>query len=200
VGKQWAGWQQISGNRCRVWQGQGPDEWYTPAQYVDAVSVVLGAIDFNPASSDQAQKIVQARTYYTAKEDDLKQVWPGTVFLNPPFGRGLIDRYVKEMLVHFEIGEVPNAVVLLNNSTEMAGWQSLSQARTVICLVNGRTGFLDCERPIAEKSYPGSDVCIFGRSNSYISNAFSNIRFNRDHNILDFHFIFHTLRLLPPPR
>ncbi len=42
----------------------GCQEWYTPPEILDAARKVLGGIDTDPASSAQAQTLVQAGVYF----------------------------------------------------------------------------------------------------------------------------------------
>src|SRR6266849_1217818 len=39
-------------------------EWYTPKKFIDAARKVLGEIELDPASSQQANRIVKATTFY----------------------------------------------------------------------------------------------------------------------------------------
>lgn len=59
-------------------------EHYTPSEYVEACRYVLGSIDTDPASSAQANAVVKAGLYYTAREDGRKYPWRGNVLLNSP--------------------------------------------------------------------------------------------------------------------
>lgn len=61
-------------------------EWFTPRPYVDAARKVLGAIDLDPASHREANRIVRARRFYDERRNGLRQPWGGRVFLNPPGG------------------------------------------------------------------------------------------------------------------
>jgi len=56
--------------------------WGTPVEYVDLARTVMGVIDLDPASSDQAQSTVQALQHFTQADDGLKRVWHGNVWLN----------------------------------------------------------------------------------------------------------------------
>ena len=60
-------------------------EWITNRDLIDSAHFVLGRIDLDPASSDVANKYVNAKKYFTVKEDGLnEQVWHGNVYLFPP--------------------------------------------------------------------------------------------------------------------
>jgi len=49
--------------------------WYTPEKLVGAARTVLGGIDLDPASSEEANKTVKATRYFTEADDGLSQPW-----------------------------------------------------------------------------------------------------------------------------
>ena len=57
----------------------------TPREWIDRARAVLGGIDVNPASSELAQKTVNAQEYFDKERNGLRQVWRGRVWLNPPY-------------------------------------------------------------------------------------------------------------------
>jgi hypothetical protein len=64
------------------------NEHYTPSYIVDPCRIALGGdIDLDPASCAAANRVVDARRYYTKKENGFLETWHGRVFLNPPGGR-----------------------------------------------------------------------------------------------------------------
>jgi ParB family chromosome partitioning protein len=45
------------------------NEWFTPAENIEAARTVLGAIDLDPASCELADRTVRATHYFTAQDD-----------------------------------------------------------------------------------------------------------------------------------
>lgn len=60
-----------------VTNNSGNNEWYTPAEYVESVRKVLGAIDLDPTSCEVAQATVRASQFYTIDDDGLDREWQG---------------------------------------------------------------------------------------------------------------------------
>lgn len=58
----------------------------TPVHIVEAARQVLGVIDLDPASDEQANQTVKATRIFTREDDGLTIEWLGRVFLNPPGG------------------------------------------------------------------------------------------------------------------
>lgn len=54
-----------------VGHNSGENEWYTQSIHIEAARMVLGFIDLDPASSEQANKTVQAKKFYSAEDDGL---------------------------------------------------------------------------------------------------------------------------------
>jgi len=106
-------------------RSNGNNEWYTPKEYIEAARSVMGSIDIDPASCDFANRIVQARNYYTVKEDGLSYPWHGNVWLNPPYAGKLIPLFCSKLKNHADNGDVKQAIVLVNNATETAWFNIL---------------------------------------------------------------------------
>ena len=65
-----------------------PDnERRTPRSIVEAARQVLGVIDIDPATDEEAQQTIKAARYVTKVSQGLDQAWYGKVFLNPPGGK-----------------------------------------------------------------------------------------------------------------
>jgi len=59
----------------------GEVEYYTPVEIIEAARRVMGGIDLDPASSENANRIVRATRIFTAQDDGLSQPWNGRVWL-----------------------------------------------------------------------------------------------------------------------
>jgi ParB family chromosome partitioning protein len=95
------------------------NEWYTPAEYIEAAREVLGSIELDPASCEQANRIVKAERFYSMEDDGLIQPWEAkTVFLNPPYGktagRSNQEIWSRKLLDVHRCGRVGSAILLVN--------------------------------------------------------------------------------------
>jgi len=116
------------------------DEWFTPAEYIDAARQVMGGIDLDPACNDAAAAIVGAGVHYNKEDNGLSRPWFGRVWLNPPYSMPLIKDFVMTAIDEYESGRVAEAVILTNNSSDTAWFQSLL-AMYPACFTRGRIQF-----------------------------------------------------------
>lgn len=115
------------------------NEWYTPPEYIEAARRIMGQIDLDPASCEEASKVVQARRYFTVQDDGLQYDWPGRIWLNPPYG-GLTAKFVSKLVEQYQQGITTEAILLVNaHATDTNWFQSLWDH--VLCFTDHRINF-----------------------------------------------------------
>ena len=98
----------------------------------------MGGIDLDPASCAHAQATVQAARYFDATTNGLVREWTGRVWLNLPYARGFVDKFVDKLLAS---SAVTQAVVLTNNATEARWGAALLKASAAVCFPTERVRF-----------------------------------------------------------
>ena|SRR5260221_564802 len=116
-------------------QPQGKsNEWYTPARYIEAAREVMGGIELDPASCKEANLIVRAERFYTAKDNGLIQVWKArSAWLNPPYGsldvikrgragtEGVAKPFIFKLIQEHKQGNIKQAILCVTTDTD-AKW------------------------------------------------------------------------------
>jgi len=116
------------------------DAWFTPERILTPVRAILGAIDLDPCSTEEAQRNVGARHYYTEADDGLSQPWgpSESIYMNPPYGR-TIGLWTDRLIRAYHSGEVEQALALLPGRTDTDWFTPLFAYP--ICFVHGRLTF-----------------------------------------------------------
>jgi ParB family chromosome partitioning protein len=155
-----------------VANNSGNNEWYTPPQFIDAAKQVMGDIDLDPASSDLANEIVEADSYYTIHEDGLKHPWFGRVWMNPPYAQPYVAQFCEKLNNEVVKGSVDEAIVLVNNATETGWFQSLFDVYSAICFPVGRIRFLDTDGNPGGAPLQGQALIYIGKNVDDFADAF----------------------------
>ena len=144
-----------------VTHNTGNNEWYTPKEYISAAILTMGQIDLDPASTLEANEVVQARTIYTVQDNGLEQKWVGRIWLNPPYARKLIEPFCNKLLVSLRSKDVTEAIVLVNNATETKWFQALAKESRVIMFPFRRIKFWCPDKGIGSP-LQGQAIFYFG--------------------------------------
>lgn len=163
---------RLANGKPHVAQNNGENEWYTPPEYIEAATAVMGTIDLDPASTIVGNRIVKAKVYFTAEDDGLSKPWLGTVWLNPPYAQPLIQEFSSKLLVELKEAHCTQACVLVNNATETEWFQFLLDYAGAVCFPGGRVRFLDAN---GEPGAPlqGQAILYFGLNISEFGYIFS---------------------------
>lgn len=168
--------REIWGNGpVRGTAGTGENEWFTPPEYIKLARAVLGGIDLDPASSDEAQRIISAAHYFTKADDGLSQEWHGRVWLNPPYAQPLIADFASKMVVERRACRVEAAIVLTHNYTDTAWFHELAGGCSAICFTRGRVKFYSGDEIAAPTQ--GQAFFYFGNELRMFAETFKAIGF-----------------------
>ncbi len=118
----------------------GNTEWYTPSKIIEAARALMGGIDLDPASSEKANEIVQAKSFITQDNDGLTLTWYGNVWLNHPFGRNTNSLWIKKLIKEYNTGHITQACCITFSSTSEAWFQPLMDFPQ--CYLAPRTNYL----------------------------------------------------------
>jgi len=133
----------IWGNNVHGTEGPGNNEWLTPAEYIEMARQVLGVIDVDPATTVEAQQIIRATTFYTQDTDGLQHEWPGKVWLNPPYAKYLIPKFVSKLCQELRSGRVTACIALTHAYTSSAWFQEMASVADRICFPHVRVKFYE---------------------------------------------------------
>ncbi len=153
-------------------QFTGEEEWYTPREYLDSVVSVLGAIDLDPASSAMAQVRVGAARFFSVDDDGLAQEWRGRVWMNPPYSRGLIDKFISKAVSEYRAGRVSEAILLTHNYTDTGWFHEAVGAASALCFTKGRVKFIGSDGRVAAPTQ-GQAFFYFGNNPERFASVFA---------------------------
>lgn len=140
-------------------------EHLSPPHIIEAARLVLGPIDLDPCSNDQASPNVPATQHFTKAGDGLRHDWCGTVYLNPPYGRD-IDQWIAKLVADYERrNRVTAAIALVPARPDTDWWRTLR--KYWCCFLKGRLTFGGNTNPAPFPSavfYLGKDHRAFHRA------------------------------------
>lgn len=150
------------------------DAWFTPEIVIDLARRILNGIDLDPFSSDDANLIVRANKYFTKEDNALLHSWHSkSVFMNPPYSRGLCSKAVEKFLYEFRAKHFRRAIVLVNNMTDTQWFHDLAKEANRRCDFKGRIAFVTADNKRISGNTRGQTFFLFShRNDQYVTKRF----------------------------
>ena len=138
-----------------IWTMSKNIDWYTPKFIFDALGKPF---DLDPCSPSLEKHKTNALNHYILPTDGLIEHWFGEVWLNPPYGRGVIQKWVNKMYEH-------NNGILLTHVTALPNkwFHDKFDKFTAICFIKGRVNFIAGVGQSAGASINGQMLIAFGQ-------------------------------------
>jgi ParB family transcriptional regulator, chromosome partitioning protein len=135
-------------------------ELYTPPWLIEASRKVLGTIDLDPASCALAQTVVKATTCFTKHDDGLSKEWHGRIFLDPPFGKIIMEQFIDKLISEIAKGNTKEAILITDSKTETKWFRKALAAKTAFCFPKKQIDYWS-EKGEGVRKSPGT-VFYFG--------------------------------------
>jgi len=133
-------------------------EWATPPEFFDKLNWRFGPFDLDPCATIHNTKCAN---FYTETEDGLSKDWTGhTVFVNPPYGKG-IDKWIKKGYEESRKGET-RVVMLIPSRTDTKYWHNYVMKASEVYFLKGRLKFGDS---VNSAPFP-SAIIVFDSTNT----------------------------------
>ncbi len=149
-------------------------EWYTPPSIINLATQCLGQIDLDPASNPTAQQWINADRYYTQSDDGLTKDWHGKIWLNPPYGNGITNRWVSKLINEYESGNVTEAIALLRAAVSSSWFNKLASSYPR-CETFKRIRFVDAHGVEQASPAHGNVFFYLGKNTKRFTDVFSEI-------------------------
>jgi len=151
-------------DKPHVTHNSGNNEWYTPSYIIESARRVMGSIDLDPASSEVANTIVRATTFYTEETNGLDKNWSGRAWMNPPYSSKLVSQFTEKMALEFSLGNISEAIVLVNNATETEWFKVLARVASAVVFPSSRVRFLDMSLKPTGAPLQGQAIIYLGEN------------------------------------
>lgn len=150
-------------------QDSGNFEYYTPIELVDAARLVMGGITLDPASSEIANKKIQADYYFS--ENGLNKSWFCNVWMNHPFSRTNNPLWINKLVESFENGDIDAACCITFAATSEAWFRPL--LGYLQCFIHGRTNYYLPDGTKKKGVTKGSVITYLGDDEESFKDIFS---------------------------
>jgi hypothetical protein len=144
--------------------------------YIELARKVFGGgIDLDPASNAYAANVVRSKFHYTKLDSGLDKPWVArSVWLNPPYGKGLIDLFADKLIAELAAQHFETAIALTNCDPSTEWYQALLAACDCFCLPAKRIAFEINGEPVRGNFF-AQTFFYFGRESDAFLEHFSDV-------------------------
>ncbi len=129
--------------------------WRTPATVFGQLDAEFGPFTLDPCA---AAPIKPGIHWFDEEDQGLWQEWSGRVFVNPPYGRAIVDWMRK---IDLERHRCEVIVALVPSRTDSAWWHDYAMKAAEIRFIRGRLSFEGVEAPRGHNAPFPSAVLIY---------------------------------------
>ena len=133
----------------------GNNDWATPDDLFEKISNDWGPFDLDPCATFET-----ARAECFFQKHGLTEPWHGRVFMNPPYSRGEIDKWVEKAYKESERDSVVHVVALLPARTDTQWFHNWLWLAKEIHFIVGRVRFVGDK--IGSAPFPSMIVVFAG--------------------------------------
>lgn len=142
-------------------QDSGSVEYFTDPKILAKVRLLLGYIDLDPASSEQANKHVKANKYFTQDCDGLTQEWNAyTLFMNHPFSKQNNKLWIQKIVSEYNKANFRSGCCITFAATSEKWFKPLNNFAK--CFLSPRTNYYLPSGEIRKGVTKGSVITYFG--------------------------------------
>jgi ParB family chromosome partitioning protein len=151
------------------------EDYFTPSIYVEAARHVMGRIDLDPASCEEANRTVRAKMIFTIEDDGLTREWFGCVWLNCPYGKrdGKSNQglWSERFLLAYRHDKIDQGILLVNAVTDRSWFKPLWGYD--VCLTDHRIEFTTPEHaPDVHQPTHGNAFVYLGPNHERFAETF----------------------------
>lgn len=154
-------------------QDSGDVEYYTPPEIVEAARRVMGVIDLDPFSSNEANERVKATHFFTPLSNGLIQPWFGNVWMNHPFSRQMNQLCVNKIENEFAEQRMKQGCCITFAATSEKWFQPL--LRRLQCFLSPRTNYYLPDGTVKRGVTKGSVVTYYGKDSQLFAEEFKKL-------------------------
>lgn len=170
--------QKHNDNARLINQDSGNYEYYTPIKIVEAAREVMGSIDLDPASSEQANERIKAERIYTkdlgvyrTSIGSFNRGWHGNIWLNHPFSRKENKLWITKLIREYQNNHITQACCITYAATSEIWFQPLLHYPQ--CFLSPRTNYYLPDGSLKKGVTKGSVVTYLGSNVEKFNDVFS---------------------------